>query len=69
VTSAHYVVVIVNPRTEEPMFMNDEGGVPMRFETRIEARIAARGALWEDAWEWWIVHLHDEGDVVLGTEA
>jgi len=67
-TSAHFVVVIVNPKMNEPMFLKDSVGIPMRFETRVEARLAARGAFWETAWEWWIVELRDDGDVVFGPE-
>jgi hypothetical protein len=66
-TEHEFVVVLVNPRNDEPIFFCDEDGRPRRFASKQGALEATRGAMWEDKWEWYIVRLAPRGSVTLGT--
>lgn len=63
-----FVVIIEQGSSGVPLFMVDENEKPQRFATAEEARRNARGAMWENAWVWWIAELTDEGLIRFGTE-
>lgn len=60
--SKPFVVVIIQP-SGHPMFMveeefeGDDVGVACRFATEEEARAATKGAMWEHAWDWYVIKL------------
>lgn len=68
-TKKKYVIVIEQgpgPGAGNLLFMTNDDGVPLRFETFDDARNTARGAMWEHAWVWWIVEFGRYGTVTYG---
>ncbi len=54
------------PAAGRPMLLVDEDDVPVCFPSAEAARAAARGAMWEEKWVWWVVPLREGGVVEYG---